>query len=186
MTKTATQDNRPQFRRLRRTTAPAGYCVVGWWTTLGGLVAIVLGDVGFAMLLAPILLLLSVMTSARAIMAGNLSARHFSAAQAMLPVVLFCLCGGVWFLTFSVEMVRIAVPAATAAYLVVTAPWVWRIWRRRARAYPPGHCQQCGYMLIGLKDDRCPECGERFNPDVFRFDPEAIRAARDAAGPAPS
>lgn len=25
--------------------------------------------------------------------------------------------------------------------------------------YGPGHCPRCGYSLIGLPSDRCPECG---------------------------
>ena len=32
------------------------------------------------------------------------------------------------------------------------------IWRR-PRPYPPGHCQKCGYSLLGNVSGRCPECG---------------------------
>src|SRR6188508_3216904 len=28
-------------------------------------------------------------------------------------------------------------------------------------------CEGCGYSLIGLMTDRCPECGERFDPDAL-------------------
>ncbi len=28
------------------------------------------------------------------------------------------------------------------------------------RRYPPGHCQQCGYILEGNVSGVCPECGE--------------------------
>ena len=26
------------------------------------------------------------------------------------------------------------------------------------------YCRQCGYMLFGLSEDRCPECGQPFDP----------------------
>jgi hypothetical protein len=28
-------------------------------------------------------------------------------------------------------------------------------------------CEWCGYSLVGLTNDRCPECGERFNPGAL-------------------
>ena len=27
-------------------------------------------------------------------------------------------------------------------------------------------CRQCGYLLIGLPEERCPECGTRFDPQA--------------------
>ena len=27
-------------------------------------------------------------------------------------------------------------------------------------------CRQCGYLLIGLPEQRCPECGSRFDPQA--------------------
>lgn len=34
-------------------------------------------------------------------------------------------------------------------------------------------CRNCGYMLIGLRDPRCPECGEPFDPRILAgLDPE--------------
>lgn len=32
-------------------------------------------------------------------------------------------------------------------------------------AQPAIHCRQCGYMLAGLSEPRCPECGRRFDPE---------------------
>jgi hypothetical protein len=36
-------------------------------------------------------------------------------------------------------------------------------WLRRRPAYTDGflHCLKCGYILKGLSEPRCPECGER-------------------------
>jgi hypothetical protein len=39
-------------------------------------------------------------------------------------------------------------------------------------------CRGCGYNLAGLSEQRCPECGRRFNPrNSFSFD-RTDRAAR--------
>ena len=37
---------------------------------------------------------------------------------------------------------------------------------------PTLHCPQCGYNLTGLAQNRCPECGREFDPEV-----EAARSA---------
>ena len=37
---------------------------------------------------------------------------------------------------------------------------------------PTLHCPQCGYNLTGLAQNRCPECGREFDPQV-----EAARSA---------
>lgn len=33
----------------------------------------------------------------------------------------------------------------------------------RSRRLPPGSCGECGYLLLGLREPRCPECGTPFN-----------------------
>jgi hypothetical protein len=44
----------------------------------------------------------------------------------------------------------------------------------RSRRILPGHCRRCGYSLVGLKSDRCPECGTRQVNLLTRF----VRALR--------
>ena len=42
------------------------------------------------------------------------------------------------------------------------------------------HCLSCGYELTGLKDQRCPEYGDAFDPDVIlALVPEGRRVYRD-------
>jgi predicted amidophosphoribosyltransferase len=39
---------------------------------------------------------------------------------------------------------------------------------------PSRYCSNCGYVLDGLPENRCPECGRPFDPD----DPRTFRTAR--------
>ena len=47
-----------------------------------------------------------------------------------------------------------------AVFLAVTIPTllVWRF----VPKFPRGHCRRCGYNLTGLREARCPECGQGF------------------------
>jgi hypothetical protein len=48
---------------------------------------------------------------------------------------------------------------------VLVLGWpTWRLYVHPVIAPNPWCCYRCGYMLIGLTGNRCPECGERFNP----------------------
>src|ERR1051325_7302387 len=57
--------------------------------------------------------------------------------------------------------------------------------RRRTPETAP-HCVNCGYLLYGLKENRCPECGASFDPnrapiEDWESDPqnaEDVRAIR--------
>lgn len=45
--------------------------------------------------------------------------------------------------------------------------WVryWQLDRRRKRPSPK--CPNCGYLLYGLPENRCPECGQTFDPTML-------------------
>ncbi|HSV14575.1 MAG TPA: methyltransferase domain-containing protein [Tepidisphaeraceae bacterium] len=54
---------------------------------------------------------------------------------------------------------------------------------RPAIAFHPV-CETCGYLLVGLSENRCPECGHPFDPakkDTPRALPAGVREAADAA-----
>jgi hypothetical protein len=44
------------------------------------------------------------------------------------------------------------------------AAWLTRKTYRTLVAYKPWQCQHCGYVLFGLSEPRCPECGRPFSP----------------------
>ncbi len=45
---------------------------------------------------------------------------------------------------------------------------------RRRRAARRGRCPQCGYILLGLPENRCPECGRAFHPDEIGVSGERL------------
>ena len=57
----------------------------------------------------------------------------------------------------SMRMVMIPI---YALFLAVALPTllVWRF----VPKFPRGHCRRCGYNLTGLREARCPECGQPF------------------------
>ena len=60
---------------------------------------------------------------------------------------------------------------ACLGYALLAGGTVWLVRRWRCVGLPPpDRCYQCGYMLRGLPEPRCPECGEPFDP--ARFKPE--------------
>ncbi len=55
---------------------------------------------------------------------------------------------------------RFIVVPTYAVLLAVAVPtlFVWRF----VPKFPRGHCRRCGYNLTGLREARCPECGQAF------------------------
>jgi hypothetical protein len=65
-------------------------------------------------------------------------------------------------------------------YVVAITPLTVLAWRKPPHARPPWECQVCGYLLYGLSEPRCPECGTEFDPSrLAGLTPPAL-AARGA------
>lgn len=62
-----------------------------------------------------------------------------------------------------------AMPVILFAGVVFTAGFavlIARLFKHDfARSIPPWVCKSCGYPLLGLREPKCPECGEPFDPD---------------------
>ena len=55
-----------------------------------------------------------------------------------------------------------------ALLLAIPAAWCcWRVGIRRRRR-STSRCVKCGYLLVGLPEPRCPECGTEFDPCAKR------------------
>lgn len=70
-----------------------------------------------------------------------------------------------------VNAFRLSPRAAYAPFLCVGVPYVIVLIlatittaRREPRTERPWECEGCGYLLVGLNEPRCPECGRWFDP----------------------
>ncbi len=52
-------------------------------------------------------------------------------------------------------------------YVLGTLPIAWLLTRRAPRELNPCECAKCGYLLYGLAEPRCPECGASFDPSIL-------------------
>lgn len=63
-----------------------------------------------------------------------------------------------------IELLVIAIGSLAALFFLIHL-LASRVPRHRNRLAPL--CEHCGYCLLGLKEPRCPECGERFPPELL-------------------
>ena len=52
----------------------------------------------------------------------------------------------------------------SGAFFVCPAVIMSKVVHRWRRVAGPDRCYGCGYLLIGLTESRCPECGQSFDP----------------------
>lgn len=57
------------------------------------------------------------------------------------------------------DPVFVAVLNLAVGMLIALPGVVGAVLLARRRVYPRGHCQRCGYNLMGNVSGRCPECG---------------------------
>jgi hypothetical protein len=70
-----------------------------------------------------------------------------------------------------VNVFRLSPRSAYVPFLCVGVPYVLGLIagtivasRRMPREERPWECEGCGYLLVGLSEPRCPECGRGFDP----------------------
>jgi hypothetical protein len=61
---------------------------------------------------------------------------------------------------YGLDFAIVCVAAAVGLLILAVGYVVWDTARRRGRS---PRCSKCGYMLVGLTERRCPECGEPFS-----------------------
>jgi hypothetical protein len=72
---------------------------------------------------------------------------------------------------------------AGQAKALTRRPWwdvAWQLvfCRLADLTFPPGCCPGCGYILYGLNEQRCPECGRAFTFEEIGVTPEAMGFGR--------
>lgn len=86
-------------------------------------------------------------------------AAYCSCAVLLLPAVnLFSASGA------GIDMVVLAFVSLLAGFVAFGI--IVSRGRRRERQQAP-ICSKCGYLLLGLTDSRCPECGKPFDPKLL-------------------
>ena len=79
------------------------------------------------------------------------------------------------------ELLRVIRSAAIGVTIYV--PWYFFIEKLRPcfrRELGVETCRECGYLLTGLREPRCPECGTAFDPALLeKISPNAGDAAHD-------
>jgi hypothetical protein len=64
-------------------------------------------------------------------------------------------------LVFGEDAVRLVLVGVAYLPAFALGLLTWALLRRRDRLDGYLHCFKCGYILKGLSEPRCPECGER-------------------------
>ena len=150
----------PAYARRRRRTAPVGYVVVGWSIAAVGWVVCATMDIEFAILIGGLMLICGTATVARAWILHDHGAALFGLVQVLVVLAVTAL---VMLMSWGPGPATRPILGIGAGYLIAAAPWAWRLWKTRVEGFPPWQCQACGYALVGLHRDNCPECGQDFD-----------------------
>jgi hypothetical protein len=92
---------------------------------------------------------------------NRLSVRLLGAAQIALCLLVLGLINA---LSWSPHQAQVPVSLIGTAYVLLSAYFYYQAWQclRRSKHIPRWVCRQCGYLLVGLTENRCPECGTPF------------------------
>ena len=96
--------------------------------------------------------------------APRLVLAHLFSFAAWLLVLAFHILTNPMLLVLGMDPTFLFMIALTVA---VAAGYGWA-WMNPLRPSSPMLCSSCGYVLMGLAEPRCPECGVTFNPAVVR------------------
>ncbi|MBP7937183.1 MAG: hypothetical protein KA354_21270 [Phycisphaerae bacterium] len=135
-----------------------GLIALGWFTCMiaWGLIALV--DVESVLVTGPILLLVGLLSVIAGLLAKYSRAVVVGACYAGVSLLFFLLVVIFdWgpgeakepFLWMGAAFIVLVVPLFTAAWKIPPSP-------------APYECARCGYLLYGLAEPRCPECGTPF------------------------
>ena len=172
-----------QKARLRPTLQwGLGTAWTGWAACAVAEALIVFADVESVMGTGPVIAVVGVAT----VLLG-LAGRYAALAWVGLANILVCILFFMLVVILEWSPGQAAHPFAImgAIFTAATLPAAIRVTRRVPRAVNPWACKHCGYLLYGLRDPRCPECGTPFHPSLLgtgagRADPPGGRRERDS------
>jgi hypothetical protein len=80
-------------------------------------------------------------------------------------------------LEWSPDRARHPFEVTGSGFTIAIAVATWFAIRNVPRGSEPWTCSRCGYLLYGLVEPRCPECGQAFDPAEFAGLPPPASAA---------
>ncbi len=154
--------------RRRRFSRPIAWALrVAWAGWLSCAVAeglIVFWDVESVLVTGPIILLLALIGIILAWSAGYRALALLGLANALICLLFFSLV-----ISLNWKPPDAKTPFAIMGFLYTLSTLPIACWlTQRAPGRPnPWECLECGYLLYGLTEPRCPECGRVFDPAVL-------------------
>jgi energy-converting hydrogenase Eha subunit E len=141
---------------------------VGWFVCMTALLLIVLVEVESVLVTGPILMTLGI---AATVLGGVL--RYWRMSLLGLAYIGVCLLffGLVVSLGWGPRESKIPFVAMGTLFTIASLPFVVWVARYVPRRTDPWRCKECGYLLYGLTDPRCPECGTPFDPGLLDMSP---------------
>ncbi len=137
---------------------------VAWFACALAEVLIVFYDVESVIVTGPIILVLGLIGILIARFAGYLALALVCCGNALVCLLFF---GLVVLLDWSPSEAETPFVVMGLLYVVGTLPIVCSLARWAPRALNPWECVNCCYLLYGLAEPRCPECGEPFDPSLL-------------------
>jgi hypothetical protein len=136
---------------------------LGWIACAIAFLLILFFDVESVLVTGPIIALLGLLAIFLGIAGGCLPIILLGAADCAICLLFF---GLVLLLGWSPGDAYLPFASMGLLYTAGTLPLVLRSTRRAPTTADPRTCAHCGYLLYGLREPRCPECGTPFNPSL--------------------
>lgn len=150
---------------------------LGWIACAVALLLIILYEVESVLVTGPIITLHGLLAVFLGIAGGYLPVILLGAADCAICLLFF---GLVLLLNWSPGDAHLPFAIMGFLYTAGTLPLVFRSTRRARATYDPWKCARCGYLLYGLTEPRCPECGTPFDPSLLE---KCETSSNDGPGP---
>lgn len=134
---------------------------IGWFACIVALGLIIIVDVETVLATGPILFLIGLASIVTGLLANYRRAAIVGASYAGVSLLFFLLVNIFEWSPAQAKWPFIFMGAAFNVFIVPLFRYAWKC----PPARPPNECAHCGYLLYGLTEPRCPECGTAFPPE---------------------
>lgn len=142
---------------------------LGWAACAVALLLIVFYDVKSVVVTGPIIAVIGIASVPLGIRGKYAWALLVGVANCAICLLFWML---VLTLDWSPQDAHVPFAVMGLAYTLATLPLAIRATRRAPASVSPWICVRCGYLLYGLSEPRCPECGTPFDPALVPPSPD--------------